>query len=84
MLVILPDIGSVPIESELGYPATPLRKALLALAAALRRGLGKISLCCLRLKVTFPAAKTGASFFKVSLLHAIGREDKRADKIWLT
>lgn len=35
MPVIFPDIGSVPIESGLGYPATPLRKALLALAAAL-------------------------------------------------
>ncbi len=51
------------MASGLGSPATPLRKALLALAAAFRRGIGKSSLRSLLLIVTLPEAKTGASFF---------------------
>jgi hypothetical protein len=65
-----------------------LQKALLALAAVFRKGSGSVFLLASRFDLstvsTLPAAKTGASFSSVFLLHAIGRPESRADNTWLT
>ena len=79
-----PLMGSLPMESGCGSPAVPLRKDLLALAAAFCRGFGKGKFSSLSHKTTCPLASIGASRFSVVLLHAIGLPDNRADKTWLT
>ena len=82
--VMCPEIGSFPIELGCVSPTVPLRKALLALAAAFRRGFGKDGGSFFWNKANCPEAKTGANLFNVFPLHAIGRDDNLADKTWLT
>ena len=78
-----PFVCNVPIASGLGSPSVPLRKALLALAAAFLRGTGCSLSVDLRFKVRLPAASFGAECFSVVSLHANGREDSLAAKTWL-
>ena len=78
-----PFVCNVPIALGLGSPSVPLRKALLALAAAFLRGAGCSLSVDLRFKVRLPAASIGAKCFSVVSLHANGREDSLAAKTWL-